>query len=134
MRGDTIFQIFGVHEGREKDVYLGAFKTREETQNEVEKLKSRLMNGENWAQNYHNRGFEILATVVTTEFEIPLLPKPRDNYFVICTDKPNQPGTWNSTHVEVFKRGLAETDNRRICEYQRNYDMLDTFEPFRQGN
>ncbi len=134
MRGDIIFQVYGLHEGREKDNYFGAFRTREEAQAEIGQLKLRVMHGRNWAEQYHNKGFAIREKVVTTEFEIPSRPKPRDKYFVALSAKPNRPGTWDSTRVEVFRRSLPTDDIQRICEYERNYAMLQTFEPFRQGN
>jgi hypothetical protein len=132
MRGDIIFQVFGVHAGRDKDVYFGAFQTTEKAQAEIERLHSKVMHGSNWAQQYHNKGFVIRPTVVTTDFEIPSLPKPRDKYLAIASAEPRQPGIRHSTHVEVFRRGLCVGDNQRICAYERNYAMLQTFEPFRQ--
>ena len=65
------------------------------------------MHGRNWAEQYHNKGFVIREKVVTTDFEIPSRPKPRDKYFVTLSAKPNRPGTWDSTRVEVFRRGLS---------------------------
>jgi hypothetical protein len=133
MRGDIIFQVFGVHEGREKDVYFGAFRTREEALAEVTQLSRGVMHDGNWAARHHNKGFVIREKLVDTEFEMPSRPKPRDRYFVTLSAKPNRPGTWDSTRVEVFRRGLSAGENERICEYERNYAMLETFEPFRQG-
>jgi hypothetical protein len=91
------------------------------------------MNGRNWAEQYHNRGFVIRETAVETDFEIPPRPKPRDRYFVRNTPKQNRPGTWASTIVEVFRREGAGGEAAKACEYERNYGMLRTFEPFRQG-
>jgi hypothetical protein len=132
MRGDIIFQIFGVHEGREKDAFFGAFRTTEEAQAKIEQLHEKDMHGQNWAQKYHNKGFIIRPKVVDTDFEIPSRPKPRDKY-VAATTKLNPPGTWALTRVEVFKRGPTAAQSERICQYDRNYGMLHTFEPFRQG-
>jgi hypothetical protein len=102
MRGDTIFQVFGLHEGRDKDVYFGAFRTTEEADAEIKQLKSRLMNGENWAQRYHSKGFVIRPTVVATEFEIPSLPKLRDKYVVTPVNSAIQ-GPGNKTRSKFFR-------------------------------
>ena len=132
MRGDIIYQVFGIHEGREKDVYLGAFRTREEAEAEGQRLSARLMNGSNWSRQCHNKGFVIREKVVTTSFEIPALPKPRDKYFVSPSAIENGMGRWNSTRVEVFRRSPSGSPGERVGEYVRNYAMLQTFEPFRQ--
>src|SRR5262249_23013425 len=68
-----------------------------------------------------------------TDFEIPSLPKPRDKYAIKGSPKANRPGTWDSTIVEVFRR-TSSGDLEKICEYERYYALLRTFEPFRQGS
>lgn len=133
MHGDIVYRIYGVHEGREKDFFFGAFRTVAEAEAEIAKLRLREMNGRNWAEQYHNRGFVIRETVLQTAFEIPPRPKPRDRYFVRGTRKENRPGAWPSTNVEVFRRAGAGGEPERVCEYERNYSLLRTFEPFRQG-
>jgi hypothetical protein len=133
MRGDIMFRVYGVHEGREKDAYFGVFRTSQEARTEVEKLKVREMNGRNWAKQYHDKGFAIREVVVATDFEMPSRPKPRDKYYVKATPTPSRPGVWQSTVVEVFRRNATSASLERICEYERNYSMLQTFEPFRQG-
>lgn len=133
MRGDIIYQIYGMREGRLEDTYLGVFRTRLEAQAEVEKLKAREVDGKNWADQYHNKGFAIRKSVVETDFEIPPLPKPRDKYVVRDSPKPRGPGIWDATSVEVFRRDAPGVLDR-ICTYERNYAMLQTFEPFRQGS
>lgn len=133
MRGDTVFRVYGVHEGREKDVYFGAFRTREEAEAHARELATRDEQSQSWAQRYHNKGFQIRAALVETDFEIPPLPKPRDKYAVKTSRKPNRPGTWDSTIVEVLRRNAATDNLDPVCSYERNYGMLRTFEPFRQG-
>jgi len=115
------------------DCFFGAFRSRAEANAEVENLFAREMNGQNWAEQYHNKGFVIREVVVGTDFEIPLQPKPRDKYAVKCSRKVNQPGTWDSTIVEVFRRTGTKGRFEKICEYERNYSPMQTFEPFRQG-
>lgn len=134
MRGAIIYRVYGVHEERPKNVFIGAFRTSQDAQAEVVQLEAREMNGRNWAGQYHNRGFEIREVIVDTDFEIPSQPKPRDKYVVKTSAKANRPGSWDSTIVEVFRRDVSSGDIERVCEYERNYAMLQTFEPFRQGN
>ncbi|HSZ58125.1 MAG TPA: hypothetical protein VK797_20850 [Tepidisphaeraceae bacterium] len=134
MRGDRIFEIFGIHSGRQHDVYQGAARTIEEADRKIEELKLREMNGGNWAAQYHNKGFVVRSRVVETDFEFPSLPTPRHKYFVKTSPKPNRPGTWDSTRVAVFRRGHSTDEDQFICEYERSYAMLQTFEPFRQGS
>jgi hypothetical protein len=90
------------------------------------------MNGRNWAEQYHNRGFIIREVAVDTDFEIPTRPAPRDKYFVKRT-ATTRPGTWHSTLVDVFRRNVSVGDAEKVCRYERNYTMFQTFEPFRQG-
>src|SRR5438876_7435876 len=110
MRDDVVYRIYGVHEGREKDYFFGAFRTVAEAEAEIAKLRAREMNGRNWAEQYHNRGFVIREVVVETDFEIPPLPKPRDKYAVKGTRKANGPGIIDSTIVEVFRRADSGGD------------------------
>jgi hypothetical protein len=134
MRGDVVYRVYALHEGREKDTYFGAFRSTSEAGAEIEELRSRQMHGRNWAEQYHNRGFVIREAVVDTDFEIPSLPKPRERYAIKGTPKANRPGTWDSTVVEVFRRRSSSGAAEKICEYERDYSMLQTFEPFRQGS
>jgi hypothetical protein len=131
MRGDVVYHVYGVHAGRDEDVYLGAFRTVFEAEAEIAKLKAREMNGRNWAEQYHNSGFIIREVVVETDFEVPTRPAPRDKYFVKLTAK-TRPGILNSTLVDVFRRNVSVGDAEKVCRYERNYAMLQTFEPFRQ--
>jgi len=133
MRGDIVYRVYGLHQGREKDHFFGAFRSRSEADAEIAKLSTKETNGQNWAQQYHNKGFVVRETLVAVDFEIPSRPKPRDKYVVKGTPKPNRPGTWDSTIVEVFRRTGSPGDLEKICEYERYYSLLRTFEPFRQG-
>jgi hypothetical protein len=133
MRGDLVYRIYGMHEGRENDYFFGAFRTVAEAEAKIAMLSAQEVNGRNWAQQYHNRGFVVRETVVQTDFEIPPRPKPRDRYFVRGTPKENRPGTWPSTIVEVVRRADGGDEPETVCEYERNYGLLQTFEPFRQG-
>jgi hypothetical protein len=56
MRGDVVFCVYGVHEGRAVDSCFGAFRTRAEAEAEVVTLSARVMHGGNWAARYYNKG------------------------------------------------------------------------------
>lgn len=133
MRGDIVYCVYGLHEGREEDTFFGAFRSRNEAENEIKVLRAKDFYGQNWAERYHNKGFIIREATVDTDFEIPTCPKPRDKFCIKTTPKPNRPGTWDSTIVEVFRREASSERLEKLCEYVRNYSMLQTFEPFRQG-
>ncbi len=133
MRGDVVYRVYGLHEGREKEYFFGAFRSVAEAEEEIAKLRAREMNGRNWAEQYHNHGFIIREVVVATDFEIPSEPKPRDRYAVKGSPKANGPGIIDSTIVEVFRRGGAGCGSEKVCEYERNLFLKQTFEPFRQG-
>ncbi len=128
MRGDVVYRVYGLHEGREQDQYFDCYRTAQEAEARIAELKSK---PDHWSEKYHNKGFVIREAVVDTDFEIPSLPKPRDNYAVRISTKPSDPGTWDSTLVQVFRRDPS--GDHLICEYERNYSMFQTFEPFRQG-
>lgn len=133
MRGDIVYRIYGQREGRAEDTYLGVYRSSSEAEAEIARLNVREIHGKNWAAKYHNLGFEIRETVVDVDFVIPAEPGPRERYFVEGTSKPNAPGTWHSTIVRVFRRGDT-AEPALICQYERNYSLLQTFEPFRQGD
>lgn len=55
----------------------------------------------------------------------PARPTPRDRYSTRVT-ATSAPGTWTTVHVDVVDGDAV------IASYDRNYRMLQTFEPFRQ--
>lgn len=132
MRGDVVFRVYGVHAGRSEDQFLGTHHTRAKAEAQAQELAARDMHGENWAARYHNLGFAIRETIVDTNFEIPSLPKPRDKWAAQAIASTGAPDQWPTVEVTIFRReagGLTP-----IAAYARNYGMLATFEPFRQGN
>jgi hypothetical protein len=131
VRGDVVFRVYGVHEGRDQDTYFGAFRSRSEADAAVAELLAREMHGENWAASYHNRGFAVREHIVDTNFEIPSRPGPRERFVVRTTPISNAPA-WDSARVEVCRR-TAEGRLERACEYVRDHALFQTFEPFRQG-
>jgi hypothetical protein len=121
MRGDVVFRVYGVHEGRSEDSCFWAYRTRVEAEAEIEQLLSKELGGQNWAQRYHNRGFVVREHIVTTDFEFPSRPSPRERYVVSTSPKPNARG-WDSTIVDVHRRD----DHRELahmCSYERDHAM-----------
>ena len=108
MRGDIVYRVYGLHEGRQKDFLFGVFRSRSEADAEIAKLCAREMNGRNWADQYHNRGFVIRDTVVDIDFEIPSYPKPRDKYAVRGITKVKSAGDVGLDH----RRSISTS---RLC-------------------
>jgi hypothetical protein len=75
----------------------------------------------------HNDRYWIEEIDTTGLWQPSAQPKPRDRYTTRVTTT-SAPGTWQKVHVEVLD---GETV---IASYDRNYSMLQTFEPFRQGD
>jgi len=73
------------------------------------------------------RGYWIEEIDTTGLWQPPAQPKPRDRYTTRVTTA-KQRGRWETVHVDVLD---GETV---IASYDRNYRMLRTFEPFRQGD
>jgi hypothetical protein len=133
MQGDIIYCVYGVHGGREEDVYFGTYRTRPEAEQQIAELHTREMHGANWAARHHDRGFVIREVVVDTTFEPPPHPKPRERYVVRTSPQTSPTGGWASTRVEVLRRSEGAGEPQKLCEYMRNHAMYQTFEPFRQG-
>ena len=74
-----------------------------------------------------NERYWIEEIDTTGLWQPPAQPKPRDRYSTRVTTA-SAPGTWTKVHVDVLD---GETV---IASYDRNYSMLRTFEPFRQGD
>lgn len=60
-------------------------------------------------------------------FAIPSRPAPRERY-TTRVRLTNPPGAWRTVHVDVLDGDTV------VASYDRDYDMLRTFEPFRQGD
>lgn len=76
-------------------------------------------------------GLGILDTVTAPDarriFELPSKPPPRERYTTRVT-ATSEPNAWQTVHVDVLDGDAV------IASYDRNYSMLQTFEPFRQGD
>jgi hypothetical protein len=61
-------------------------------------------------------------------FEVPDVPTPRERFSArVAPAQSPREGTGTTIGVEIVE------SSRVVASYERNYAMLDTFEPFRQG-
>ena len=60
-------------------------------------------------------------------FAVPPRPTPRERFSVRTSNSPSEEGRSTTVNVEVLDA------DRVVAAYARNYAMLQTFEPFRQG-
>lgn len=58
----------------------------------------------------------------------------RDRYYVRETPIETGPHTWNTSRVDVFARTPDGLADRPCASWSRDYALLGTFEPFRQGD
>jgi hypothetical protein len=125
MRGDKVFHVYGV-QTRDIDVHFGTYASHALAEARVVELAAR----EEWAARYHDGGFVIREGVVETDFVVPPRPKPRDRYLVQerALSESGRP-----VDVVVSRRDAAGAV-QPVCEYRRDYGLLHTFEPFRQGD
>lgn len=125
MRGDIVHRVYEERPGRAEDLYLGTFRDRLDAEVRARDLKARADSVEpTLVCKYYIR-----EHIVDVDFEPPPLPKPRDRYLVKTSPRSNQ-GHGTSTAVEVVDR----LDDKPVAKYLRWHAMLQTFEPFRQGN
>jgi hypothetical protein len=101
---------------------LGTFLSRAEAETSLADHKKWVGDGPVVVDRYWVE--EIDATGL---FQVPSLPVPRERFTAEVTIT-SPPKTGRQIHVEVLDLG------RKVGEYDRNYAMLDTFEPFRQGD
>src|SRR5262249_50231622 len=101
---------------------FGARRTRLEAEDLLRESTRRVE-----AVRGRNQRYWIEEIDTTGLWQPPPQPKPPDRYSVrVTTTTP--PGTWTQVHVDV------QDGDTVIAGYDRNYDMLQTFEPFRQGD
>ncbi len=74
-----------------------------------------------------NERYWIEEIDATGLWQPPAQPKPRDRYTTRVT-AAKKPGRWETVHVDALDGETA------IASYDRNYRMLQTFEPFRQDD
>ncbi len=98
---------------------FGARRSRVDAEAHLAEERNRYA-GSSW------RNFRIEEVDTTGLFEIPSRPTPRERYSVRGT-RTSSEGSWPAVAVEVMD------GERLVCRYDRNYGLLRTFEPFRQG-
>ena len=116
----VIFEIRVENRGRVRGA--GSYTNRAEAEEQLIRLQGQVaraggVNDRYWVEEVDTTGM----------FELPSKPAPRDRYTTRVTEA-SPPRTWKKVHVEVVDQG------RTVGEFDRNYAMLDTFEPFRQGD
>ena len=122
-----IYDVVGDWEGDEppgaqpsKPHSFGARQTRSEAEALLAEQRERYA-GTKWS-------FRTQEVEAEGLFEIPPRPTPRERFTVRVSPRESPPGTWPQVSVEVLDGELV------IGGYDRNYGMLRTFEPFRQGD
>lgn len=99
---------------------FGARRLREDAEAHLAEERARY-DGSSW------RNFRIEEVDTTGLFETPSRPTPRERYSIrVAQTSPE--GSWTKVSVEVLD------GERLVGSYDRNYAMLRTFEPFRQGD
>jgi hypothetical protein len=101
---------------------FGARRTRREAEDLLRESKRRVK-----AASGRNQRYWIEEIDTAGLWQPPPQPKPRDRYTTRVTTT-KLPGRWETVHVEVLDGDAV------IAGYDRNYRMLQTFEPFRQGD
>jgi hypothetical protein len=114
----TIFDVVADRDDGQVHSF-GARRSRADAEAHLAEEKARY-DGSSW------RNFRIEEVDTTGLFEIPSRPTPRERYSVRVTQTSPE-GTWTQVAVEVLD------GQRLVGRYDRNYAMLRTFEPFRQG-
>jgi hypothetical protein len=101
---------------------FGARRDRAQAQELLDSSRARVE-----AAGGRNEGYWIEAIDTTGLFAVPTRPTPRERY-TNRVSQTSRPGAWHTVHVEILD------GQRVVAEYDRNYSMLSTFEPFRQGD
>jgi hypothetical protein len=117
----TIFEVRGEAHSDSKVIAYGARRTRKEAEQLLRESRDRVAAAGGQVDRWW---IEVIDT--TGLFEIPARPTPRER-FTIRVEPRKKPGNWQTAHVDVLD---GET---LVTSYDRNYAMLQTFEPFRQG-
>jgi|SRR5581483_5877941 len=122
----VIYDVVGDWEGEDpsgsgarKTHSFGARHTRADAETLLGEQRERYA-GTKWS-------FRIEEVQTDGLFEIPPRPTPRERFSVRAT-QTSRPSEWTHVSVEVLD------GDRVLGTYDRNYAMLRTFEPFRQGS
>jgi len=118
----TIFEVRGEGHSDSKVISYGARRTRAEAEELLKDSRTRVA-----AVGGKVDRWWIEEVDTTGLFEIPSRPTPRER-FTTRVERRSAPGQWQTVHVDVLD------GEKVVASYDRNYAMLQTFEPFRQGN
>jgi hypothetical protein len=118
----TIFEVRGEGHSDSKVISYGARRTRVEAEELLNESRARVL-----AVGGKVDRWWIEEVDTTGLFEIPARPTPRER-FTTRVERRSEPGQWQTVHVDVLD------GEKVVASYDRNYAMLQTFEPFRQGN
>ena len=117
-----IYEVRAEYANGQRVHAFGARRTRPEAE---DLLRESTLRVEATGIRYQRYWIEEIDT--TGLWQPPARPKPRDRYTTrVTTTTP--PGKWTKVHVDVLDGDAV------IAAYDRNYSMLQTFEPFRQGD
>lgn len=101
---------------------FGARRSRQAAEELLRELTERVA-----AVGGRNERYWVEEIDTTNLWSIPPRPMPRDRYTTRVTTT-TVPGEWTKVHVDVLDGDTL------VAGYDRNYSMLRTFEPFRQGD
>lgn len=117
-----IYEVRGESHSDHRVIAYGARRTRLEAEALLRERKQRVQSVGGkidrwWVEEIDTTGL----------FEIPSRPTPRERY-AFRADSYQPAKGWQACHVEILDQGVV------VGSYDRNYAMLDTFEPFRQAD
>jgi hypothetical protein len=118
----TIFEVRGVGQSNSKVISYGARRTRVEAEELLKESRARVAGVGGKVDRWW-----IEEVDTTGLFEIPPRPTPRER-FTTRVERGSVPRPWQMVHVDVLD------GQKVVASYDRNYAMLQTFEPFRQGD
>jgi hypothetical protein len=111
-----------IYEVRLETRAISAHRTREAAEREVAELDDRARAA---GRDWHYRVEEIDTTGA---YQPPPRPMPRERYTTRVRTVVQPRGPRDTVHVEVLD------GDQVVAGYDRNYAMMGTFEPFRQGD
>jgi hypothetical protein len=114
---NKIYEVRGKFRTDGRVTSRGVFRTRAEAEQHLRSI----------ADETYVQGYWVEEIDTTDLFQVPTKPTPRERYTTRVYASKGK-NTWTTVHVEVLD------GDEVVAEYDRDYEMLDTFEPFRQGD
>ena len=122
-----IFEVRSVSHDNDKVYDWGARHSYAEAEQLLEERFGR--SNKKWAEKHHKRWW-IEEIDTSTCFKLPSQPMPRDIYSTQEREVETAEGYGNTLEIDVLNSAKEV-----IAQYSRNYgDLMQTFEPFRQGD